>query len=67
VRLDDRVEFWEGNEGAVVRSIGTQELSEAYPESQWLYLKRGILVATEQAGLMHLTEPPESWRLIRRG
>ena len=66
VRLNDRVETWEGNRGIVVCSIDTREFSEAYPESQWDYLKRGVLVATERVGLIHLTDPEPALRLLPR-
>lgn len=67
IRLNDRVELWEGNQGTVVCSLDTWEFSEAYPEAEWVYLNVGILIASEQAGLLHFTEPENSLRLVSRG
>jgi hypothetical protein len=53
IRLGDRVSLWEGVEGKVVCSIDTEEYSTEYPREEWSYLKRGILVESSQAGLIH--------------
>ena len=54
VRIGDRVCFAGGLEGVVVSSFDAAEFSARYPESDWEYLGRGILVDTKEAGLIHL-------------
>jgi hypothetical protein len=40
--------------GVVVFSIDTDEYSAEFPESDWEYLGRGIMVQTENDGLVFL-------------
>jgi hypothetical protein len=44
VRLGDRVKLGQDDGGAVVASIDTGEYSAEHPESQWSYLKRGVMI-----------------------
>jgi hypothetical protein len=67
VRLWDRVETWTGNPGFVVCSVDTNEYSERFPPEQWSYLKSGVMLDTEQSGLLHLTDADEDLILRRRG
>jgi hypothetical protein len=55
IRVRDRVTMGSGMTGVVVFSIDTDEFSEAFPREQWHYLGRGIMVRSEQAGLVHLS------------
>ena len=66
VRLGDRVELWPGNRGTVVCSIDTSEFSSAYPKKQWSYLGSGILILSEQAGLIHYNELEATTKLLSR-
>jgi len=54
VGVGDRVstDGGEGHLGTVVAVIG-EAYSQTHPESDWSYLARGILVATDWAGLIH--------------
>ena len=56
-----------GNRGLVVFSIDTNEFSATFPSEHWSYLKSGIMIDTEVAGLVHLTESTEDLTLIHRG
>jgi hypothetical protein len=65
-RLGDRVALWPGNEGTVVCSIDTEEYSDAYLREEWSHLARGILIFSEQVGLIHYIEPEVEMRLLAR-
>jgi hypothetical protein len=56
VRLWDRVQPWEGCRGVVVFSIDSDEFSPDFPKEHWAYLGRGVMVATDKVGLVHLDE-----------
>jgi hypothetical protein len=66
VQLGDEVELWDGCHGVVVCSIDDGEYSEAYPKTEWEYLKSGVLIETDKAGLIHYIEPDEDLRLRKR-
>ena len=66
VRLGDRVSLGQDSEGVVVCSIDTGEYSGAYPETQWSYLKTGVMINFPSYGLIHYTEPELDLRLIAR-
>lgn len=71
-KLGDEVRLWYGANGKddavgeVVCSIDTDEYTDAYPRSEWSYLKHGILVLSPQAGLIHYVEPELTMALLRR-
>lgn len=67
VRLWDRVEAWHDCRGIVVFSIDTDEYSPVFPKAHWEYLERGVMIDTEQAGLVHISEADEDLTLISRG
>lgn len=56
VHLGDRVLISGSMHGNVVCSLDTGEFSAAYPEQEWAYLRAGVLVLTDEAGLIHLTD-----------
>ncbi len=66
-RLWDRVEVWPGNRAIVVFSIDTDEFSEDFPKAAWAYLGRGVMLQTEQAGLIHFEDPDNAMLLLARG
>jgi hypothetical protein len=66
VRLGDKVRLWAGAEGVVVCSLDTLEFSDEYPEKEWGYLQKGVLIATPEAGLIHYLEPDATMELIER-
>jgi hypothetical protein len=64
IRVGDRVTMGSGITGVVVFSIDTDEFSAEFPREQWQYLGRGIMVRSEQAGLVHLSEGNEDVQVI---
>lgn len=53
MRPGDKV-LVDGMLGTVICDADASEYSDAYPESQWAaVLKTGVLVQTEEAGLIH--------------
>lgn len=66
VRLGDRVALGEDREGIVVASMDTGEYSDAHPETQWGYLKKGVMIEFPRYGLIHFEEPDEDLILIAR-
>jgi hypothetical protein len=66
VVIGDRVRLWRGCEGTVVCSIDDGQYTPAFPKSEWEYLKRGVLIESGQAGLIHYIQPEDSFELIAR-
>lgn len=66
VRVGDRVQLWEGCQGAVVCAMDTDEYSPDFPKKDWSYLKSGVMIKTDKAGLIHYVEADEDLRLIKR-
>lgn len=57
VRLGDLVKLEPNLTGTVVCSVDTAEYNREYPKEQWMsYLTKGILVKTNEIGLVHLEE-----------
>ena len=46
IRIDEMI-------GVVVALISDGKFATSYPAELWLYLKVGVLVETDQAGLIH--------------
>lgn len=53
VKLGDRVSLGNDSGGVVVCVIDAGEYSAAYPEAQWSYLKKGVLINFPVHGLIH--------------
>ena len=64
--VGDRVKVWEGCVGVVVASMDTDEYSSEHPKEQWGYLKVGVMIDTDKAGLIHFPEPDPDLKLIER-
>ena len=56
----------DGESGIVVCSIDSNEYSEEYPEAEWRYLKKGVMVNFTLLGLVHYAEPDSDLQLIAR-
>jgi hypothetical protein len=56
VRLGDRVMVADHVTGIVVFSVDTDEYSPEFPKENWGYLGRGIMVETENDGLIYIAE-----------
>ena len=66
VRLGDRVKLGENDGGIVVCSIDTGDYSDDYPEAQWSYLKKGVMIKFPTYGLIHYPDPDPDLQLIAR-
>ena len=66
VMAGDHVKLWEGCHGVVVASIDDDQYSQEYRKAEWAYLKNGVLIKSDQAGLIHYIEPEKSLRLVER-
>lgn len=66
IEVGDVVEMWPDNSGIVVCIFGDSEFAEGYPREEWEYLKSGVLIDSQQAGLIHFEESEPSFKLIRR-
>ncbi|EGT0664364.1 hypothetical protein JAF83_004601 [Citrobacter werkmanii] len=65
VHINDKVQLWESCNGIVVCSIDTNEYSEEYSEADWKNtLKRGVLILSDQAGLIHYEEADQDLTLL---
>ena len=65
VRAGDRVKLWEGQLGTVVCSIDTGNYIKEFPQAEWAYLGRGVMIRTEDGGLFHYIEGDKDFELIR--
>lgn len=66
VKVGDKVKLWEKCHGVVVASIDLGEYSPDYPQKEWEYLKAGVLINSDKAGLIHYLEPEKSLELVER-
>jgi len=66
VVIGDRVKLWQGCHGTVVCSLDDGQYTPEYPENEWAYLKRGVLIESDEAGLIHYIQPEHSLELIAR-
>ena len=66
VKLGDIVELWNDCQGEVVCSFDDDTYSKEYTKSDWGYLKRGVLIKSNQAGLIHYIEPETTMRMVTR-
>ncbi len=60
IKPGDRVKLSDGSKGMVVFSVDTNEYTESYNEKEWSYLKKGIMIKSEELGLVHVTEENEN-------
>lgn len=56
MRLGDMVIDSSGFKGTIIAHIDAKEFSPEYPRDHWAYLSRGVMVKTEEAGLVHYEE-----------
>jgi hypothetical protein len=66
VLVGDKVKLWELCYATVVCSIDDHQYTPEYPKEEWAYLKHGVLIKSDQAGLIHYIEPEPSFELIER-
>lgn len=66
VRLGDKVKLWEECLGVVVCSMDTDEYTDAYSKKDWEYLRTGVLILSDKAGLIHYIQSEKNMQLIER-
>jgi hypothetical protein len=66
VKLGDIVELGKGQQGVVVCSIDIGEYNDDYPQKQWDYLNKGVLIKFPSYGLIHYKDPEPDLRLVAR-
>ncbi|WP_374339322.1 hypothetical protein [Methyloversatilis sp.] len=66
VCLGDRIRLGSDDYGVVVCSIDSGQYSSQYPEAEWSYLKKGVLIQFPQLGLIHCLEWDVGLELISR-
>lgn len=59
MKLGDKVADRSGLRGRVVANVDRDEFSAECPRNEWAYLNRGVLVETEEAGLVHYENTDE--------
>ena len=59
MRLGDTVADRAGLTGRVVANIDRDEFSPECARNEWAYLNRGVLVESEEAGLVHYENAEE--------
>jgi hypothetical protein len=67
IQVGDKVRLAEGCYGVVVCSIDDNEYSDGYSSEEWSYLTSGVLVYSEETGLVHFPNSDESLFLVERG
>lgn len=66
LRVGDKVRIDSSCSGVVVCSVDADEYSAQHPKEQWSYLKVGVMIETDCAGLVHYAEPDEDLVLLQR-
>ena len=66
VMLGDHVDLGGGMSGIVVGVISDNQFAAGFEGSEWCYLKRGVLVHSSDAGLMHFEGAHDNLHLLRR-
>jgi hypothetical protein len=59
MRLGDTVSDNGGLTGRVVANLDSREFSPGLPRSEWEYLSSGIIVESDEAGLVHYPDARE--------
>lgn len=66
VQLGDNVSLGGDSAGEVVCVMDLGEYSAAYPEAEWSYLKKGVLISFPAYGLIHYAETEPDLKLVAR-
>jgi hypothetical protein len=56
MQIGDRIITPDGLSGTIVAVIDDGKFSPQYPAAEWSYLGAGVLVVTQEAGLIHLPD-----------
>lgn len=66
VMLGDKVSLGGDSGGVVVGIISSGQFADGFPATEWLYLKRGILVQFPRFGLIHYETVEPDVALVSR-
>ena len=66
IRVGDKIKLWAGCSGLVVCSMDDDEYSPEYPKEEWSYLKTGVLIDSDQDGLIHYPRLTDKLELMAR-
>jgi hypothetical protein len=66
VLVGDKVRLADGCYGIVVCSLDDDVYPPEYPKAEWEYLKTGVLVKSDQAGLVHYPKDDAGLQLSER-
>ncbi|ENU24189.1 hypothetical protein F993_01505 [Acinetobacter proteolyticus] len=66
IELCDYVELSGDMTGVVVVIVEESQYSKSYPKEEWNYLKSGLLILADQAGLVHVPHLSEDIKLISK-
>ena len=66
IMVGDLVSLGGEMKGIVICSLDDQQALHGVDIEKWLYLKKGIVISSKEAGLVYYDEPDYDLRLIRR-
>ena len=67
VRLGDVISLYQDCKGTVVCDVDGDSYDDAFPKAEWgPVLRKGVLIHSNRAGLVHMTESDGDLKLIRR-
>ncbi len=66
IKVGDKIQLWRNCIGRVVCSFDDNSYSDDYIKADWNYLEKGILVKTENAGIIHYEDVEKEFKLISR-
>ncbi|WP_151715852.1 hypothetical protein [Acinetobacter sp. TUM15071] len=66
IELGDYVELSGDMTGVVVVIVENSQYSKPYPKEEWDYLESGLLILSDQAGLVHFPQMSEEIKLISK-
>jgi hypothetical protein len=66
VKLGDRVELGGGMTGVIVCCFDEGIFAPDFPKEEWAGPTKGVMVKSEQAGLIHYPEPDVDLVLMQR-
>lgn len=66
IELSDSIELSFDMTGVIVGIIEESKFSNQYPKEEWDYLDSGLLILSDQAGLIHYPDITEDMKLIKK-
>ena len=64
IKLHDRVQLWKDRFGKVVCIIEDSLFSDEFPQADWAFLQKGLLVKLDDGQLIHYPEIDEDLLLL---